>query len=54
MILLWFQIIMYVYASKRKHDLYFVTDDLVDFKPAMSLQLAIILKLTSFIIDLNY
>lgn len=45
---------MYVYPTKGKYDFYFVTDDLVDFKPALLLQLAIILKLTSFIISLNY
>jgi len=32
----------------------FVTDDLEDFKPAMSPQLAITVKLTSFIVHLNY
>lgn len=45
---------MYVYPNKRKHGLNFVADDLEDFKPAMSLHLAITVKLTSFIVNLNY
>lgn len=45
---------MFVYPNKRKHGLNFVTDDLEDFKSAMSLQLSITVKLTSFIVNLNY
>lgn len=45
---------MYAYPNKRKHGLNFVTDDLEDFRLALSLQLAITIKLSSFIVDLNY
>lgn len=45
---------MFVYPNKRKYGLNFVTDALEDFKSAMSLQLSITVKLTSFIVNLNY
>lgn len=44
----------YVYLNKRKHGFNFITDDLEDFKFALSLQLAVTVKLTSFIANLNY
>lgn len=44
----------YVYLNKRKHGFNFTTDDLEDLKLALSLQLAVTVKLTSFIAYLNY
>jgi len=44
----------YVYLNRRKHGFNFITNDLEDFKLALSLQLAITVKLTCFIANLNY